>query len=269
MNSTSLIAAAFAATMLSTSLAAAQVPCTQWDVSGKWQAKQGSFVIDFELHQAGTSLQGIGEIYVGSRHADGGPVDGSLKGDTFELTGYWTGGSVGVYRGAIGATGRIEGWTHDKRNPGSSAPWYSVNRMNCLAREAAASPPQPAEPASKPGKVLGKKQKIDPNAAEVLTEQGGISAALDPSPNCASGYVWRVARPDDLVCVTPAARQRVAQENQAAASLVDRGGDYGKNSCIIGYVWRDAFEGDGVCVTPAARDLAAQENQQGPSRRAQ
>lgn len=246
-------------------IAAAQAPCTQWDVSGKWRAKQGSFVIDFELQQTGTNLQGVGEIYVDSWHEDGGPVDGSLKGDSFELTGYWTGGSVGVYRGTIGATGRIEGWTHDKRDPGSSAAWYSDSRMNCLTREAAAPA---APPPAKKVKVLGKK-KIGPKAPDVLKAGDGISSVFDPSPNCKSGYVWRVARPTDLVCVTPAARQRIAQENHAAASLVDRRGDYGKNSCIIGYVWRDAFEGDGVCVTPKARDLAAQENQLGPSRRAQ
>jgi hypothetical protein len=33
---------------------------------------------------------------------------------------------------------------------------------------------------------------------------------------CASGYVWREARPTDHVCVTPASRDLVARENRAA-----------------------------------------------------
>jgi hypothetical protein len=84
---------------------------------------------------------------------------------------------------------------------------------------------------------------------------------------CASGYVWRVARPSDLVCVTPESRDRVAEENHTAATRVQAGGGaYGPNTCRSGYVWREAFSGDLVCVTPQIRALVAQENQLGASR---
>jgi hypothetical protein len=33
---------------------------------------------------------------------------------------------------------------------------------------------------------------------------------------CRSGYVWRVARASDLVCVTPNERSLVAEENRLA-----------------------------------------------------
>jgi hypothetical protein len=85
--------------------------------------------------------------------------------------------------------------------------------------------------------------------------------------NCAVGFVWRVARPSDLVCVTPDSRARIAEENRTAAARVQPGGGaYGPNTCRSGYVWREAFSGDLVCVTPQIRALVAQENQLGASR---
>jgi hypothetical protein len=84
---------------------------------------------------------------------------------------------------------------------------------------------------------------------------------------CASGFVWRVARPSDLVCVTPESRARVAEENRTAAARVQPGGGaYGPNTCRSGYVWREAFGGDLVCVTPQVRALVVQENQLSASR---
>ncbi len=55
-------------------------------------------------------------------------------------------------------------------------------------------PAAPPAPSKGKIKVLGKK-KIDPSPAK---DKG------DPA-RCAQGFVWRVARPDDLVCVTPEA----------------------------------------------------------------
>lgn len=85
------------------------------------------------------------------------------------------------------------------------------------------------------------------------------------SDNCASGFVWREARPSDHVCVTPAARDRVKGENHFARNYRDTEGVYG---CKAGYVWREAYSGDRTCVGPAARDLAAEENRLGPQRKA-
>src|SRR5262249_20297957 len=60
---------------------------------------------------------------------------------------------------------------------------------------------------------------------------------------CASGYVWREARPTDHVCVTPESRSLVSQENSRALQHWMTGA-YGPHTCIQGYVWREAFKGD-------------------------
>ncbi|MGY8661722.1 hypothetical protein Q3C01_05055 [Bradyrhizobium sp. UFLA05-109] len=73
---------------------------------------------------------------------------------------------------------------------------------------------------------------------------------------CASGYVWRVAVPSDLVCVTPESRSVVASENARASSRHQPGSDI----CQSGYVWREAFYGDKVCTTPERRSEVRQEN---------
>ena len=80
---------------------------------------------------------------------------------------------------------------------------------------------------------------------------------------CKDGYVWRDAAPQaqvDQICVTPDARNRVADENANAANTVD------PNSspyCLQGYVWREAYgsnQADKVCVTVSSRSQAAAEN---------
>lgn len=83
---------------------------------------------------------------------------------------------------------------------------------------------------------------------------------------CPAGYVWREARKDDRVCVTPAARERTRAENLAGPGNVDPGSAYGPTGCKSGFVWREAFQGDRVCVTPAARELIRQENARGGER---
>jgi hypothetical protein len=95
-----------------------------------------------------------------------------------------------------------------------------------------------------------------------------VVAAPATDPNtCKPGFVWREARADDLVCVTPESRQRTANENAVAASRVDPNGAYGPATCISGFVWREAFEGDTVCVAPETRELVRAENLAAASRR--
>lgn len=86
------------------------------------------------------------------------------------------------------------------------------------------------------------------------------------APVCRSGFVWRQARPQDTVCVSPQSRAAAAAENAGAASRVNSSGDHGRATCITGYVWREAYEGDVVCVTPERRDEVRQENQLAASR---
>jgi hypothetical protein len=83
---------------------------------------------------------------------------------------------------------------------------------------------------------------------------------------CKSGFVWRVARPQDLVCVTPESRTLARNENAVAASRRDANGAYGPDTCLSGFVWREAFAGDQVCVTPERRAAVRDENAMAPAR---
>jgi hypothetical protein len=97
--------------------------------------------------------------------------------------------------------------------------------------------------------------------ATCLASSSPAMAAME----CASGYVWRVAVPSDLVCVTPESRSVVASENARAASRHLPG----SATCQSGYVWREAFNGDTVCTTPERRSEVRQENRVASQRVAQ
>jgi hypothetical protein len=97
-------------------------------------------------------------------------------------------------------------------------------------------------------------------------------ALADPLPygpdTCIQGYVWREARVGDTVCVTPAVRDRTAQENaNPALNRNPNGGAYGPNTCVQGYVWREAFDGDTICVTPDIRQQTLADNAAAASRK--
>lgn len=72
---------------------------------------------------------------------------------------------------------------------------------------------------------------------------------------CLSGYVWREAGPNDIVCVPGASRDAVRQENAQAAARRRPDG-----FCLQGFVWREAFPADRVCVPGSARTRVRQEN---------
>jgi hypothetical protein len=88
----------------------------------------------------------------------------------------------------------------------------------------------------------------------------------DGPRNCRPGFVWRLTRTTDYVCVTPESRAMAAQENETAPSRWDANGAYGPNTCIAGFVWREAFDGDVVCVTPERRTAVKEENRLSASR---
>jgi hypothetical protein len=94
-----------------------------------------------------------------------------------------------------------------------------------------------------------------------------LATMVQADDTCASGYVWREARPSDHVCVTPESRSLVAKENSRASQRWTTG-SYGPHTCVQGYVWREAFKGDDVCVTPERRDQVREENRKASSRRA-
>lgn len=119
------------------------------------------------------------------------------------------------------------------------------------------------------------KSAVPAPAPDSCCISGVAASAPPPAPpnvprtaaHCTQGFVWRVARPTDTVCVTPESRALVAQENGSAATRWDPNGAYGPNTCIAGYVWREAFDGDVVCVSPERRDEVKEENRVAPSRR--
>ncbi|WP_191871437.1 hypothetical protein [Streptomyces filipinensis] len=98
---------------------------------------------------------------------------------------------------------------------------------------------------------------------------GGLIApsaanAQDYGPNtCRQGYVWRAARANDLVCVTPQTRTDTANDNALAPDRTLANG-----YCKQGYVWREAWGSDDLtCVTPQTRAQARYDNSQADDRR--
>ena len=50
-------------------------------------------------------------------------------------------------------------------------------------------------------------------APEPQPEPAGATTCPWGPNQCKQGYVWRVSRPDDLVCVTPEVREQTADDN--------------------------------------------------------
>ncbi|MFJ3224338.1 hypothetical protein ACIPJS_13390 [Streptomyces sp. NPDC086783] len=90
------------------------------------------------------------------------------------------------------------------------------------------------------------------------------AGAQDYGPNtCRQGYVWRLARAGDLVCVTPQTRTDTANDNALAP-----GRTLANGYCEQGYVWRGAWGSDDLtCVTPQTRARARYDNRQADDRR--
>jgi hypothetical protein len=85
---------------------------------------------------------------------------------------------------------------------------------------------------------------------------------------CPSGQVHRLAAEPrlgvaraDLICVSPAERNLVREEN-AAYSRTFRAQASGPWSCKPGFVWRQANNYDRVCVRPEAAEAIAQQNRE-------
>ena len=246
-----------ALTSLSLSPAArAQAPCAQWNPASLHEIVQGQgTVVSTNLRQGSRGVEGTAAYTVirnqgGERVGSGvdGGVSGTLDGNRFKVEISWINGTTGVYEGQVGPDGHIEGVTFDRANPGTRVPWHGA--MACGGPPPAAKPAL-SSPMSKPLRPLGKRE-------------------VPPAPDatCAPGFVWRTARSDDLVCVMPASRDLVAQENRTAPQRWSPGGAYGAATCITGFVWREAFVGDTVCVTPKRRADVQQENQIGAAHRA-
>jgi hypothetical protein len=86
---------------------------------------------------------------------------------------------------------------------------------------------------------------------------------------CPEGQVHRLAAEPrlgvaraDLICVSPAERNLVREENAAAYSRTFRAQASGPWSCKPGFVWRQANNYDRVCVRPEAAEAIAQQNRE-------
>lgn len=109
------------------------------------------------------------------------------------------------------------------------------------------------------------------SSASNSSNSSGINLSNSSGTNqvgtCIQGYVWRMAGPNDHVCVTPATRYQAAYDNsQASARRNPTGGPYGPDTCLQGYVWREAFPNDHVCVTPETRAQTQYDNNQAQNR---
>jgi hypothetical protein len=95
-----------------------------------------------------------------------------------------------------------------------------------------------------------------------------LTAPIAPA-RCKRGFVHRFAFEGDRVCVTPATRQQVLDDNAAARDRVEPDASlhaYGPATCRQGFVWREARDGDLVCVTPVIRTKTREDNQLASSR---
>jgi hypothetical protein len=275
-----LAAGGIALLVAATGPAAAQAPCAQWEVHGRWVAIQGTYSVSFHLEQRGTTVHGIGAYSTpGSLGRFDGwsaamPVTGTARGNAVELQTAWG----GVYVGTVDGTGRIDGFTYDRRDSTSSARWFSDRRMKC-AVQAGSPAPAPAATSPRPAPIQQVSDTVAParkyGAASAFRNGWAQIPASVPTPAfapgrpgaCKPGFVPRLARAADLVCVTPRSRDRIARENATARERVQPGdGAYGPNTCRAKYVWREAFPGDGVCVRPGVRELVREENRLAPTR---
>jgi hypothetical protein len=103
-------------------------------------------------------------------------------------------------------------------------------------------------------------------AIGVTSDPLKVGSAPRGSEQCKAGYVWRMARPTDKVCVTPQTRTLITKQNRAAARLWVAGAS-GNHTCVQGYVWREAFPGDDVCVFTQDRKQVRLDNAKAASRR--
>ncbi len=112
-----------------------QAQCEQWDVSGDWEIVQSNGSrVQMVLSVNGTAVTGYARDV---QDAPRIPVTGTMVGNKFNVTVYWKGGNVGVYRGTVDAGGGMKGTTRDKAS-GARATWYSNRSMICAPDAAAA-----------------------------------------------------------------------------------------------------------------------------------
>src|SRR4030095_13261837 len=123
--------------------------CTQWDINGQWRMVQSNtkYAVRFTLEKTQDGIEGSAR-YLYKIEGSGptgstlyitnvGSVDGTIDGNSLELTVYWEDRKTGIYKGTFTGQGRLQGSSYQKEDPRNRADWYSERRANCLAREGA------------------------------------------------------------------------------------------------------------------------------------
>ncbi|WP_159015625.1 hypothetical protein [Cognatiluteimonas profundi] len=200
------------------SLAAAQAGCGHWNVSNQWAAIQSNdTAVHFSLQQDGTVLKG--SAYYGATHKGDmfsgddyyvidGSVDGTIKGDDFDVTVYWNNGTTGAYTGKVGPQGRIEGSTYDKQHPQTMAMWHSDGTAECMDNAGVPATTAPAPAASSLGLATAARPAM------------ALGRVVPPAkPPVALGRVAPSANPNAGLSICEVARSARARNSPAAASL--------------------------------------------------
>ena len=213
-----------------------EAQCQQWDVSGKWQFKQGwgqgAINVLVDLSQTGrTVITGTASHVPPGGDLTNGTVDGTMEGDSFAVKIYWENNTIGVYEGTIRPSGRIEGKGWEQATRRTKVRWYSKTTMKCA--DAAAPPTNPpptgpAQPTPKPLKSTGKARETQPSAAApTITAhprvvsipdgqtEGPVTLTWDGGPDHPSAEVWRKeggSGPETLVTKRPKGTRSVTVE---------------------------------------------------------
>jgi len=202
---------------LAAPMAAADEPaCAQWRVDGNWSAIQSNGPpAVFTLSQNGSVLLGKASYAVwyegGLLETDDltivfGSVDGTIKGDNFDVTVYWNNGTTGVYTGKVGPQGRIEGSAYDKLHPQTTAIWHSDGTALCpppAAATPAASPGIGSSGSSKPTVALGRVQTSAATTPTMTICESAKSARARNSPAAPGLEAQCRAQPAPVAPVAP------------------------------------------------------------------
>lgn len=144
-----LVLAALCAASMTTasSHTGAQTPCSQWNVNGDWTFpdSQGGVAQRLTLTQMENVITGSGySSYWDSSRRDAagilqparlvqvkGSVEGTINGNSLELTVQWEKKGTFVYRFKINRQGLIEGYAYKPSNPDAQTNWIANERARC------------------------------------------------------------------------------------------------------------------------------------------
>ena len=128
----------------------AQGTCTYWEINGHWTIVQSNNTYVYvTLQKTRDGIEGSARYRYRTERGvfneivrwywEEGSVDGSINGNSIELTVYWDDRKTGLYKGTITAQGRLQGSSYQQDDPETKAYWHSEARAKCLVRSSASS----------------------------------------------------------------------------------------------------------------------------------